>query len=220
MNEHALIVGAAPHPGARSFYRELLGGFDIIVACDAAAEWCIDLGRVPDVAVGDFDSARPGAIERLASAGVRVAAYPRDKDDTDLDLAASEVLSLGVGSVAFTAAFTGRLDHTLAALGTARRCAALAPVILEPAYIAWVLAPEGRVRVSFDAPAGAVFSVVAIEAVPGLCVTGGRYAAAGLDVPPFSSRTISNEALGGRVEVSLDEGATLVVLHRSAENRI
>lgn len=218
MTLHALIVGAHPVPDSERFYRDLIGRFDVVVACDAAAEWCLRLGCVPAWAVGDFDSALPGAQGRLAAAGVDVIVHPRDKDLTDLDLAASHAVSIGATSLTFTAAYSGRLDHTLAAIGTVRRHADLAPLILEPAFTAWLLSDRGRPSLAFDTDPGSVFSVIAVDPVRGLTVRGGRYAADGLDLEPLSSRTISNAALESRIEVELRSGSALVMLLHSEHN--
>lgn len=220
MTLHALIVGAAPVPDSERFYRDLIERFDLVLACDAAAEWCLGLGCVPTWAVGDFDSALPGAQDRLAAAGVEVVAYPRDKDLTDLDLAASHAVSLGAASLTFTAAYSGRLDHTLAALGTLRRHADSSPVVLEPAFTAWLLSDRRRPSLAFDAAPGSVFSVVALDPVGGLTVRGGRYAADGLDLDPLSSRAISNVSVGSRVEVELHSGCALVMLVHSEHNAL
>ncbi|MDI6712588.1 MAG: thiamine diphosphokinase [Anaerosomatales bacterium] len=220
MTSHALIVGAAPVPDSERFYRDLIERFDVVVACDAAAEWCLHLGCVPTWAVGDFDSALPGAEERLAAAGVEIAVHPRDKDFTDLDLAASHAVSIGAASLTFTAAYSGRLDHTLAAIGTVRRHADLAPAILEPAFTAWLLSDRGRPSLAFDAGPGAAFSVVALDPVRGLAVRGGRYAAEDLDLDPLSSRAISNVSLGSRIEVEIRSGCALVMLLHSEHNAL
>lgn len=220
MTSDALIVGAAPHPGAMEFYRTLLGRYDLVIACDAAAEWALSLGRTPRYAVGDFDSARPGAAARLASAGVEILAFPSEKDETDLDLAAAHAASLGVGSLAFTAAFSGRLDHTLAALGTMRRHAALQPLALEPDLTAWLLAPDGRSEITVDAPVGAVVSFLALEPVRGLEVIDARYEARGIAVDLLSGRTISNESVGEPIIVTLEEGSALVILMHCLQNTL
>lgn len=220
MTERALIVGAAPRPGAMEFYRELLAGFERVIACDAAAEWCVSLGRVPDVAIGDFDSASPGASDRLRAAGVTLFEFPRDKDETDLDLAAAHAGTMGVAAVVFTAAFSGRLDHTLAALGTMRTNAHLQPTALEPDFIAWLLAEDSRTDVVVDAPAGATVSIVPLERVCGLCVRGAKYGAENLEADPLSGKTISNESIGGPIQVTLRSGSALVMLLRSLHNTL
>jgi thiamine pyrophosphokinase len=115
---HALVVGAAPATGAEVYYRALLGTYDLVVAADAAGEWCASLGRVPGVVIGDFDSSADGAADRLGAAGALVIRLPRDKDVSDLDAAVDAAIDHGATNVTLTAAFTGRIDHTLCAFGS------------------------------------------------------------------------------------------------------
>lgn len=112
------IVGASPAADDRDFYRALLAGSEAVIAADAAGEWCVALGRVPDLTIGDFDSAADGAVARLVAAGSRVVELPAEKDVSDLDAALERARRLGAQAVTFTAAFSDRIDHTLAALGT------------------------------------------------------------------------------------------------------
>jgi thiamine pyrophosphokinase len=118
---HALVVGAAPATGAEVYYRALLGTYDLVVAADAAGEWCASLGRVPGVVIGDFDSSADGAADRLGAAGALVIRLPRDKDVSDLDAAVDAAIDHGATNVTLTAAFTGRIDHTLCAFGSLTR---------------------------------------------------------------------------------------------------
>jgi thiamine pyrophosphokinase len=202
------------------FYRELLRRSDLVIACDAAAEWAVSLGRAPDYAVGDFDSSAPDAVARLSAAGVRVVTFPSDKDETDLDLAATHAASLGAGSIAFTAAFSGRLDHTLAALGTMRAHVGLQPTALEPDFTAWLLAPGGRTELVIRESPGTVFSVVALEPVRGLTIRNARFAGDELDVDLLSGRTVSNESVGEPVHVGVRDGCALVMVLHSLQNSL
>ena len=217
MSQEVLIVGSAPVPGANDFYERLLADASFVIACDAAAEWCISLGRVPDIAVGDFDSAAAGAPERLLAAGVDVRRFSAEKDESDLDLAIAVARSLSLASIVLTAAYSERLDHTLAALGTASAAADLAARIEEPAFSATVLSTRGISSAVIDTTLGATVSVMALEASSGVTLAGMRYPLENASVPLLSSLGISNVALESRVRVSLAEGTLLVIASRSAD---
>jgi thiamine pyrophosphokinase len=217
MSLEVLIVGSAPVPGADDFYERLLTDASYVIACDAAAEWCIALGRVPDIAVGDFDSAAAGAPERLLAAGVDVRLFPAEKDESDLDLALAVARSLSQPRVVLTAAYSERLDHTLAALGTASAAADLAARIEEPTFSATVLSARGISSTVIDITPGATVSVMALEASHGVTLVGMRYPLENASVPILSSLGISNIALEPRVRVSLAEGTLLVIASRSAD---
>lgn len=204
-----LVLGAAPAPDPDRTYERLIAEASAVVAADAAGEWCVGLGRVPDLVVGDFDSASPGAAERLTAAGARIIAFPADKDDTDLDLALEAALERFGGPVTVAAAFTGRLDHTLAALGTVLRAGAHARVV-EPGWRAHAVHPDAPVTLAL--PAGTPFGLVAPGGACGVTVDGGRWRLDREDLAPLGGRAISNAAAAPEVSVSCRDGALLLIV--------
>lgn len=211
MTRDTLIVGAAPAPGHDGFYRGLLAEYEVVIAADAAGEWCIRLGRVPDVTVGDFDSAVPGAQSRLEAAGSRVVVAPVHKDSSDLDLCVLEARSLGAAQVVFAAAFTERPDHTLAALGSVLACSDLEAVVREPRWEAWTVGGEGPSTRSIQLAPGRTFSVIAPGGASGVSIEGGLYHLSDGDLAPLSSLGLSNTASRNDVVVSVRTGCVLVL---------
>jgi thiamine pyrophosphokinase len=212
MTRRALIVGASPAVAGAGFYSRLLGEAGLVVAADAAGEWCVGLGRVPDVVEGDFDSSRSGAVARLRAAGAAVYEHPADKDVSDLDLCVARARACGAGEVAFTAVTGGRADHWLAALGTIGRAADLEAVVFEPGLTGYAVSGLGRRRVELDLIAGAVFSVLALAPSRGVSIHGAAFSLDDAVLEPLSSLGVSNRALGGPVEIVLDEGVLLVLV--------
>ena len=84
---------------------------DLQIAADAGLRLCRQLGRTPDLVLGDFDSMD---VSEAPADALRV---PVEKDDTDTSLALREGLRRGCGEF-FIYGGTGgrRLDHTLANL--------------------------------------------------------------------------------------------------------
>jgi thiamine pyrophosphokinase len=202
-----LVVGAAPVPGADDFYRTLLADATHVVAADAAGEWCIVLGRVPDAVVGDFDSAIEGARERLTTTGVEIVEYPADKDRTDLELAVDLAHERFDAPVTLTAAFTSRLDHTLGALGTLLRSGVHASA-REPGWTAWICAPGAELHLA--ASPGTLVSLLAPGGAHGVGIAGVRWPLHDATLPMLSGRGVSNVALGDKVVVSVQEGTLIV----------
>ena len=209
---NAVVVGASPVAHADAWYRGVLQASDLVVACDAAGEWCAGLGRTPDLAVGDFDSASAGSVERLRARGVKVVEYPRHKDASDLDLAVAVALARGVTSVTVTAAFASRLDHTLAALGLGLRVPVDVPLAFsDPGLEARVLrAPKER-HIELDVPPGALVSVVALTPAAGVTLCGLAYPLLNASLEALSSLGISNVATASRVTVDASQGTLLVM---------
>lgn len=204
-----LVVGAAPLPGHEAFYRGLLGRAEHVVAADAAGEWCVALGRVPDLVVGDFDGSKAGAAERLRALGSIVEAHPCDKAETDLELAVARALATWDDAVVLTASFTLRVDHSLAAFGALARAGDGASAI-EPGWTAHVARPAQPV--TLDLPPGAVVSVIALGGEARVSLEGARWPLREATMQPLSGLGVSNTALGGPFVVTVKKGIVAVIV--------
>jgi thiamine pyrophosphokinase len=203
-----LVVGAAPAPDSEIFYRELLAAATAVVAADAAGEWCAALGRLPDVIVGDFDSADPDEIERLESLGVLIESHPADKDMTDLELAVAVAHERWALPVCLTASFSHRLDHTLAALGLVMR-AGKGARIAEPTWRAWPCSHGRTLQLALTR--GSSYSIVALERCEGVTALGGHWELREAVLEPLSGRGVSNEALGAELQVRVRRGSLVLI---------
>jgi len=215
VNSGALIVGAVPISDAEEFYRELLAGAAYVIACDAAGEWCLAAGRKPDLAIGDFDSAEPGAAERLAASGIEVVRVPAAKNESDLDLALGAARERGYTDVTLTAAYSQRLDHTLVAIGTMLRAVDLNPRVEEPGFSAVLADSAVRPIVEFTIEPGTTVSVIAVVDSFGVTLGGLEYPLVNASLPLLSSLGLSNVASPeGRVRVEVAQGTLLVIASR------
>jgi thiamine pyrophosphokinase len=209
----ALVVGAAWAPGADAFYADLAADHDLVVAADAAAERLARAGATVDIAVGDFDSADPGAVDRLTSAGIDVRVFPAAKDVTDLELAVEAARTCGASTLTITGAFRARLDHTLAALGTLARCADLEATAVEPDLRLWVVDGREMPAVPLALPTGTTVSLLAIGgAASGVSLLGFRYPLRDARLEAVSGLGVSNVAEGDVQAVMVAEGTVLVVV--------
>ncbi len=203
-----VVVGAAPAPDSEDFYRGLLASAAAVVAADAAGEWCASLGRLPDVVVGDFDSADPDELDGLERQGVRLEVHPADKDATDLELAVAVAQDLWTLPICLTAAFSQRLDHTLAALGLVMR-AGKGARIAEPTWRAWPCSPGRPIQLTLTC--GTSYSILALEHCEGVTELGGRWELREASMEALSGRGVSNEALGADVRVRVRRGSLVVI---------
>lgn len=91
--------------------RGLLEGSLLVIAADGGLVNCDRMGIVPDLIVGDFDSAPKELLEKYSS--VEQLRYPTDKDKTDLELAIELALERGFKKLRLFGALENRTDHTL-----------------------------------------------------------------------------------------------------------
>ncbi|MCP4141962.1 MAG: thiamine diphosphokinase [Chloroflexi bacterium] len=93
--------------------RELIRDDDLIIAADGGTRHALALGLIPSVVIGDLDSLDAVNRRVLEENQVEIIKYPKDKDETDLELALNYAVNAGYKKIRLVAALGGRLDHTL-----------------------------------------------------------------------------------------------------------
>ena len=210
----ALIVGAAPAENGAGHYHMLVEAADVLIAADGGLLICLEAGRVPDYCVGDFDSTPADALASAAGLGAQVRRFPADKDVSDLDLAVSVARELGCTQVTFTAAFAGRLDHTLAALGPVVSAADLGGACDEPGWWGIPVCSPIEAAHEFREPVGTTLSVIAMGADATVNATGLAYPMSGTVLSAFSSRGLSNVVSEHEQRIEVVSGSVLVIVNR------
>jgi len=94
--------------------RSLLKKDDYIICADGGTRHALSLQVRPDLIIGDLDSAEQGALRKFKEEDVNIELYPRDKNETDLELAIKRALEMNPEQIVIIAALGGRLDQTLA----------------------------------------------------------------------------------------------------------
>jgi thiamine pyrophosphokinase len=199
----ALLVAAAPVAGAADLVAQLATAVDLVIAVDGGGAVCLEAGISPDVVLGDFDSLAPDDLARLTNGGARAVAFPAHKDRTDLELALDEARARGAHEVVLTCATSGRLDHTLAAIGALATNADLRPVLAEPDVTGWVLSSHGRRSLTLDGRE-ATISLLAWAETAVVSASGLEWSLDAFELHPGSGLGVSNTIVS-------PEGATVAV---------
>jgi thiamine pyrophosphokinase len=105
--------GDLPDAGAA---RQLIQPDDILIAADGGARHAIQLGLIPSVIIGDFDSLSPAEIRVFGDMGIHMLRYPPAKDETDLELALQHAIKSAYSPILVLGAYGGRLDQALGIL--------------------------------------------------------------------------------------------------------
>lgn len=190
-----------------------------VVAADAGVDAAAALGWSVDVAVGDFDSISVPARLGLEGSGVDVRPFPADKDATDLELALEAVGELSAGGpcrVLVLGLEGGRPDHALANLlvAAAPRFAELDVELVLAEGRAWVV----RDRLVGEMAGGALVSLVPVHGSATVSATGVRWPLDRSRLAAGTTRGVSNQALGGPVELTVHEGVALCIAPRTQES--
>ncbi len=206
-----VIVAGAPVDDSPA-YALAIDAAGFVIAADSGADLCVALGRLPDLFVGDADSVSAHTLARLRESGVESIFAPTDKDLSDLDLALDAARERGDRDVLVLAAWGGRADHELAVLGSLFDHADLEPRLAEPGrFDAWLLAAGARESVTLSAP-GRTFSLMAGPLGTVASVDGARWPLHRVRLEPLSRRGLSNEVAEESAQVTVHDGALLVLL--------
>ena len=93
--------------------RALIRMDDFIICADGGTRHALALGLTPDLVIGDMDSLTTDDRRKIEDAGVEAVEFPRDKNETDLELALQYALKKNPQAILIIAALGGRLDQTL-----------------------------------------------------------------------------------------------------------
>jgi thiamine pyrophosphokinase len=110
---HTLIVANAPDLDLAP-YRERIDRADLLIAADGGAAALLKIDIIPHILIGDLDSVSGAQVAALSARGVEVRRVPREKDETDLELALLLAAERGATQIDMLGALGGRWDHTLA----------------------------------------------------------------------------------------------------------
>ncbi len=181
-----------------------------VIAADSGLANAAGLGLTVDLLVGDMDSVEAGALAAAVDAGVEVERHPTAKDRTDIAIALDAALRRGSERVTVVGGHGGRLDHHLAnalLLASDRYADLDVDAFMGPAHLHVV-----RRRVEITGVRGELVSLLPVHgAARGVVTEGLLYPLAGDDLPPGSTRGVSNELTGAAATVSLTDGVLLVV---------
>ena len=94
--------------------RGILNDDDYIICADGGTRHALALDLKPDLVIGDMDSVEKADLQKLRDDGVSIELFPRDKNETDLELAITRAVELEPKEIIIVAALGGRIDQTLA----------------------------------------------------------------------------------------------------------
>ena len=185
------------------------GKFDFVVAVDGGYQHLRNLETTPDVAIGDFDSLG------FEPAGLRAIKFPKDKDETDLELALKELLERNFEKAIVFGSLGKRLDHTLTSL---RACAfankkGLNVEMVGSAERVVFLTGEDAWQ-SDEIEKGTTISLVPqLGKIDGLFLRGLKWEADDLKLDEFATIGQSNVATGEPILIGLERGTIAIIIN-------
>ena len=191
-------------------------GFERVIAVDRGLNAAWALGIVPDVIVGDFDSADPAALADFRRREHIVwEVHQPEKDDTDTELAIKRAAAMGAGYIVLLGATGGRLDHLLGNIHLLYPCLqrGVEACILDPGNKLYLI--DGERHFKRREVWGTYISFLPLtEEVKGITLRGFKYPLTDKDIAIGTSLCISNELAADEAVITLQDGVLIVVESR------
>ena len=181
----------------------------LVIACDRGYTYALRCGIKPDLIVSDFDS-----YDGPVDPAVPLRRLPTEKDDTDTMSAIRAAIDAGCTEGLLCCALGGRLDHTLANLQSLLFAEehGLLLQLCDPDTEARVLR-NGRLLL--PRREGFSLSVFALpERCRGVCLRGTKYTVEHGELTNAFPLGVSNEWSAETAEITLEDGALLIVSSR------
>ncbi len=194
-----------------SFTRKYISGVTKVICCDGGIRHCDGLGVLPDLIVGDFDSADSVQLEAYISMGVDIVRVPAEKDFTDGELGLMRAIEAGADEVVILGGIGSRIDHTLT------NCHILIKA-LKRGVRAFLANEHNEIYVvddiiSLSPGKGSTVSVIPLttEAL-GISTKGLYYSLKGASMHIGESLGVSNVCTEDNIEISLSQGILMIII--------
>lgn len=208
--QEILFVSGGRLP-SRQFFLSIADGRKVICV-DKGIDLCKACGVVPNVLIGDFDSANQSAVSWARAKGVPVESYPADKDLTDTQLALSRAAELyGEHTAILTGAFGGRVDHLYSTIHT---CAALnrAIVLADEHEIIFYVKGGEEATIKFFSKPVAVSLLPMTSACRGVTTKNLHWELDGATLRQDFPNATSNRIEHDEIFISVDDGTLAIYL--------
>lgn len=203
MQRCVIVGGAGIHEYQR--IRESLRDDDWFVYCDGGLKHIQELGREPDLIVGDFDSHEQPDTE------TETIVLPCEKDDTDTAYAVKEAVRRGFREFLLVGVTGERFDHTFGNVSLLLYLDSMGiPACILDDYSEMRIISQETAEVKGDC---SWFSLLNISGkAKGITIRGAKYPLTEGEITSEYQYGISNEVLPGETaNVSVREGRLLLV---------
>lgn len=195
--------------------RNLLRSDDFIICADGGTHHALAMGLTPNLVIGDMDSIAKAEWKKLAGLNIPVDLHPRDKNETDLELALTRAVELEPKEIIIAAALGGRLDQTLGniALLTDLRLSTFDVRLADGVEEIFFCRDQAQIQ----GRSGDVVSLIAWgNPVHGIQTHGLKWALDNETLHPEKTRGISNEMLSDTASIKTSAGNLLVIHTRKS----
>lgn len=193
--------------------RLLLRPADHVICADGGIRHALALNVQPDLVIGDMDSIPKESWQVLKKSGLSLEIFPRDKNETDLELALQRAMQLKPERILILGALGGRLDQTIANIAVLNEAEHTSLDIRLDDGVEEVFFCRDQVEVHGRSE-DIVSLIPWMGPVQGIQTDGLKWPLRGETLYPEKTRGISNEMLSDIASISIRSGLLLIVHRR------
>lgn len=192
------------------YIRRLINDCDYVICADGGTNIAYSIGIIPDLIIGDLDSAKKEIIDYYKKSGVKVEKYPSEKDETDTQLATLRALELGSDEIIYIASIGSRFDHSIANIS-------LLLYLLKKNIKGMIVNEKNEIHLidrtlELEGKIGDIVSLIPYSVdVKGIYTHGLYYSLSGQDMSLEMPYGISNVFIENKIKVDIDSGLLLVI---------
>ena len=206
-----LIVSGGNAPSSKIFCKYVEES-DYMIAADKGIETFYKNNVIPNMLVGDFDSANKHILAEMSTKIDQIKKLNPEKDYPDTWTAINEAIEKGAEKIYLLGATGTRLDHTLGNIGLlmmAKDKGIELEIIDNNNKI--YLAKKNKMKIYGEFGETISFHALS-DCVKNFTIKGAKYNLESYDMSLLYPRALCNEFLDTPIEISYDEGE-LLILH-------
>jgi thiamine pyrophosphokinase len=211
VNNLNVAIVSGGKPPSEKLLREYLKKVDFIIAADKGSECLYNYRIVPDLLLGDFDSAKKEILDSIKLMVKEVLEFPPEKDYTDTEIAVIEAIKRGASKIYLFGALGSRMDHALGNVGlllSAKEKGVILEIIDDNNRI---YLGENNMRLFGKYGDNISFHALS-DKVVNFKISGAKYNLDGYTMKLLDPRAICNEFVDTPIDISYDHGE-LLILH-------
>lgn len=184
-----------------------------VIAVDGGIRVFKKHGLEPDLLVGDLDSVDKDAVDYALSRNIKTLKLPKEKDETDSQVALDEAIKRGADEIVFLGALGSRFDHSysnvlLLVRAYEKKVSAMIQDNKNTLFVS-----DGKVNLK--ANKGGFVSILPLtEGTVATDSWGLKYPLKNLSLPLSQPIGASNEMTDSKAGVTIKSGLALIVLSR------
>lgn len=206
-----VIIIASGNSIKREIFDELHVEDDFIICADGGLNYLDSMNIVPDLIVGDFDSADISLLKKYKD--IKIKKFLPEKNFTDTEIAIEEAVALGYKEIIIFGATGTRLDHTMANI-------LLIEKYIKKGINIRIVDNNNYIQIlnediSLNKKEGYYLSIIPItENIEGITLKGFKYPLENVKVNRGSTLCISNEITDAKAQIQIKNGIGLLFLSR------